>query len=132
MSKFRLIVSLTLISLAGLSCDDEIFGPRTFEGEWKATEYDDEFNELRFMAVTNYYPDDSSRLLISNFSSLGLEYDVVANISGLNLTIIEQSVDGRGGTFRISGSGKATSNIRKIDWIYKVDGDDFTAVFEKQ
>jgi hypothetical protein len=34
--------------------------------------------------------------------------------------------------YRISGSWKASSGLRKIDWSYQVDEDNFTAVFESK
>jgi hypothetical protein len=131
MQRLKPLILLVIVLFTASSCDDEIFGPRTFQGVWKATEYDSDYNPMTFEVGIDYYPGDSSRILIGNFSNLGLDYDVTANLSGLDLTIPFQSVDGRGGKFRISGSGRASTNIRRIDLDYEVDGDEFTAVFTK-
>lgn len=131
MRRIKPLIILVVVLFVVSSCDDEIFGPRSFQGVWKATEYDSDYSSMTFEVGIDYFPGDSSRVLIGNFSNLGLDYDVTADLSGLDLTIPFQSVDGRGGRFRISGSGRASSNIRRIDLNYEVDGDEFTAVFTK-
>lgn len=122
-----LIVNLLLI----VSCEDDIFGPGSYAGRWNATEYNDNFEPMSFRSDIEYVSGDSTRILIGNFSNLGYEYKVVSDVAGINLTIPSQTIEGNGGRFSISGSGKASSNMRKIDWKYKLDGDDFTAVFAK-
>ena len=114
-----------------ISCEEDIFAPKTFEGIWNATEYDDKQNENPFIVEISYYQGNTNRIMIGNFSALAMEYKVIADISGLDLTIHNQEVDGRGGLFRISGTGKAKSNLREINWSYKVDDDVYTAVFKK-
>ena len=121
------VILLTLI----VSCEDDIFGPRSFKGTWKATEYDSESTSLTFTVGIDYSPGDSSKIIIGNFSNLGINYEVVADISGMDLVIKYQEVGPLNARYRISGTGKASSGLRKIDWSYRVDNDDFTAVFEK-
>lgn len=132
MKKSKLIPLFIAISLIIISCEDDIFAPRNLEGTWNVTEYDYELNEMHFTVGIDYYPGDNSRILIGNFSNLGFEYEVVADISETDLTINYQEIDGGGGLFRISGRGTATSNLRKIDWEYSLDGDNYTALFEKE
>ncbi len=122
---------LVLLSLILSSCDDEIFGPRTFEGFWDVTEKSEVFGELSFRVWIEESPGDNSRLIIYDFSFLE-GADVVADVLERNLTISPQSVAARGGAFQISGSGTASSNRRRIDWQYRIDGDNYTAVFVKQ
>jgi hypothetical protein len=127
---YKLILLLLFISLSFPSCEDETFGPRSFAGIWNATEYDDDSNEITFAVVINDM--DGDMVLIGNFSNLGPGYTVEAGISDLELTISSQVIDGVGGTFRVSGNGTATSNLRRINWNYKIDNASYTAVFEKQ
>jgi hypothetical protein len=131
MRKNPLLPLLLFLCLAFVSCEDDIFGPASLEGEWNVTEKSNAFGEQGFLVAINYSPDRGS-IIISNFAQLGLGVEVVAGITELNLTIPFQSVQASGGTFRISGSGTATSNLRKINWKYKIDGEDYTAVFMKQ
>jgi len=128
MRKGRLIILLIIAILATVSCDDEIFGPRSLEGTWRVTETSEVFDMQSFMIGIGYFPGDSSRILIDNFSNLGMGYEVVADVSGLSLVIPQQTVR----DFRISGSGTTTVNLRRINWTYRIDGDKYTAVFEKQ
>lgn len=132
MNRIAKLQVLLLILLTFLvSCEDDIFGPRTFKGTWKATEYDSESHSLTFTVGIDYYPGDSTKITIGNFSNLGINYEVVADISGTDLTIKFQEVGPVNARYRISGTGKASSGLRKIDWSYRVDDDNFTAVFEK-
>jgi hypothetical protein len=122
---------LLLLILFITSCDDEIFGPRTWEGFWDVTEESSAFGELKFTVWIEEYPGDDSKLIIYDFSFLE-GADVVADISDRTLTIQQQSVVARGGTFRISGTGTASANRRRIDWQYRVDGNNYTAIYIKK
>ena len=131
MSPKNSFILVIIIALFAYSCDEEIFGPRTFEGDWDVTENSETFGELSFRVWIEYHQDDESKLIIHDFAFLE-EADVIADIAGLNLTIRSQSVIGRGGTFSISGSGTSSSNMRRIEWSYKVDNEEYTAVFVKR
>jgi hypothetical protein len=126
----KLILPLLIISLAFPSCEDEALGPRSFAGVWNATEYDDGSNPITFTVVIDDM--DGDMLQMANFSNLGPGYRVIAGFSDLELTITSQVINGDGGTFRVSGKGTATPNGRRINWKYKIDSDDYTAVFLKQ
>ena len=76
MRKFRLFIILVLVSLAVVSCDNEIFGPRSLEGTWRVTETSDAFGRQSFMAGIEYYPGDDSRIIIGNFSNLDMAAEV--------------------------------------------------------
>lgn len=127
---YKPILLLLCISLALPSCEDETFGPRSFAGVWNATEYDDGSNQITFTVVIEDM--DGDMLLIGNFSNLGPGYTVEAGISDLELTIASQEIKGDGGTFRLSGKGTANSNARRINWNYKIDNANYTAVFIRQ
>ena len=133
MRKFRLFIILVLGSLAVVSCDDEIFGPRSLEGAWRVTENSDVFGRQNFLAGLEYYPGDDSRIIIGNFSNLDMAAEVIANVNGLNISIPSQTVrDSRQNSFHVSGSGVASSNMGRINFTYRIDGDNYDAVFEKQ
>ncbi len=133
MGKFRLFFFLALVSVAFVSCDDEIFGPRSLEGTWRVTENSDAFGRQNFLAGIEYYPGDDSRIIIGNFSNLDMAAEVISNVNGLNISIPSQAVtDSRQNSFHVSGSGVASSNMRRINFTYRIDGDNYDAVFEKQ
>jgi hypothetical protein len=127
MKKLRLIISVVLLALAAVSCEEEIFGPRSLRGTWRVTENSEAFGNQNFLVGIDYFSGDSTRILIDNFGNLdGVE--VTASVSGLSITIMPQQVK----NYSFSGSGTATSNLRRINWTYRIDSDNYDAVFEKQ
>ena len=75
---------------------------------------------------------DSNTVFISNFYQIGPTYDIEATISGSNITIPMQTVDG----FIFSGSGIISKNYKTITWKYKVvyetnEVDNVDAIYEK-
>ncbi|MGF1587227.1 MAG: hypothetical protein ACFCUM_18050 [Bacteroidales bacterium] len=127
MRKNRLIILFVLVALAAVSCEEEIFGPRSLQGTWRVTENSEAFGNQNFFVGIDYVSGDSTRILIDNFGNLdGVE--VTASVSGLNITIMPQRVR----NYSISGNGTATSNLRRINWTYRIDSDNYEAVFEKQ
>ena len=131
MRNLKPFIFLVITMLLVVSCEEDMFGPGSYAGRWDVTEYNADFEPMSFNSVIEYIPGDSTRILIGNFSGLGQEYKVESDIAGNDLTIPFQTINGNGGRFSVTGSGKASSNMRKIDWVYKVDGEDFTAIFEK-
>ncbi|MFP4366076.1 MAG: hypothetical protein ACLFQA_03180 [Bacteroidales bacterium] len=131
MDKFRLLILLVIVSVMAVSCDEEIFGPRSLEGTWKVSENSDAYGPQNFIVGIEYVSGDSSKIIIDNFSNLDMGVGVSANVSGLMITIPAQSVNARGGPFRVSGNGTANATMRRISWNYRIDDDNFTAIFEK-
>ncbi len=133
MKRIRLVIAMTIIVWAAVSCDDELFGPRSLEGTWDVTENSEAHGPQTFIVGIEYISGDETRIIIGNFGQLGAFVEVIANVEGLVLTIPGQTVqDSRGTSFNISGSGTATTNLRRINWNYMVDYDKYTAVFEKR
>jgi hypothetical protein len=127
MRKNRLFILFILIAIAAVSCEEEIFGPRSLQGTWRVTENSEAFGNQNFFVGIDYFSGDSTMVLIDNFGNLdGVE--VTASVSGLNLTIMPQRVR----NYSISGNGTATSSLRRINWTYRIDSDNYEAVFEKQ
>lgn len=124
---------MIMIVLAAVSCDDELFGPRSLEGTWNVTENSEAYGMQTFIVGIDYISDDETRIIIGNFGNLDMVVEVEASVNGLILTIPGQMVqDSRRNNFNISGSGTATTNLRRINWNYRIDSDDYTALFEKQ
>jgi hypothetical protein len=78
------------------------------------------------------HPDDSSKVIISNF--FNVNDDAEATLSGSRLTLANQILEGG---FTVSGSGVISKNYTQIDWEYFVDdgsGKDYkvTAVYTKE
>jgi hypothetical protein len=89
MKKFRLIILLVLFALAAVSCEEEIFGPRSLSGTWRVTENSESFGNQNFLVGIDYFGGDSTKILIDNFGNLdGVE--VTADVNGLNITIMPQ------------------------------------------
>ncbi len=130
--KIRNVLFIALLAASIVSCDDDIFGPRSLEGTWRVTETSEDNIPQYFFVETWYYPGDDTKLVIGNFSNLHNVVEVGADVEGLLLTIQQQTVQGPGGSYRVSGSGTATSNLRRINWNYRIDGANYTAVFDKQ
>jgi hypothetical protein len=127
MRKNRLIILLILVALGTVSCEEEIFGPRSFSGTWRVSENSEAFGPQNFFVGIDYFSGDSTRLLIDNFGNLdGVE--LIANVNGLIITIMPQQVK----NYSFSGNGTATTNLRRINWTYRIDSDNYEAVFEKQ
>jgi hypothetical protein len=89
-------------------------------------------------ALETYYveidphPNDSSKVIISNF--FNINDDAEAIISGTKITLTIQTLQGG---FTVNGSGVISKNYTQIDWLYYVDdgsGQDYkvTAVYTKE
>ncbi len=75
----------------------------------------------------------TDKVYIANFYNLGLDKDVTASMSGLNLTISNQTTDG----ITFNGTGVIASNYKTIDLKYTADDgsgqiDTVTATYTKQ
>jgi hypothetical protein len=105
------------------------------EGDWSCDEQSEYYKATaEVYAVTiSPDPDHSSGIIIYNFYGIGANITVRANISGMTVTIPNQTVDN---DFDISGSGTISSNYKQIDLNYTVDDgssqvDHVTAVYTK-
>lgn len=124
---------MIIIAWTAVSCDDELFGTRSLEGLWNVTENSEAHGLQTFIVGIEYISGDETRIIIGNFGNLDMIVEVEASINGLILTIPGQTVqDSYRNSFNISGSGTATSNLRRINWNYRIDSDNYTALFEKQ
>lgn len=92
------------------------------EGQWKV----DEINDLKSTKTEdNYYvyispdPNDTTKVLISNFFHLGNNVEASGKVSGSKITLARQSLPGD--FIILSGSGTISSNYKTITWSYTVD-----------
>lgn len=139
MMKNRIYISATffLIFILGNSCEPNSGGndiASLLEGKWAVSETSTLFKAAKdaydvYITISEI---DSTNIYISNFYGIGATYDVRATISGLNLTIPSQTVNGDDFT----GSGIIAKNYKTITWKYKVafesgDVDTVNAVYQK-
>jgi hypothetical protein len=130
---FKPLTILLLISFAVNACDDDFFGSDSLEGTWSVYETSTTFGEQNFTVEINYFPSDSSRISIDNFSGLGIFVSVNANVDGLLLDIPSQTVtDQTSNQFTISGNGTISKNLKRISLGYNYDGTNFSATMQKQ
>ncbi len=135
-----LTVSILLIFVS-ISCEDlenltsENVRER-IEGYWMVSE-DCTSCKSTFDAFNVYispHPDDSTMVLIDNFGQLGWKVSARARISGRNLYINSQTLEGG---WTVLGSGTISSNFKEIKWNYSMDdgsgiADQYVATYTKQ
>lgn len=130
----RFFVFAALLAAFFVSCekqDTEAEDPRdVIVGTWSCSESYGT-NQQSYQVIISKSASDSTRILVSNFNLLGKDIDVYAKLTGLNLNIPSQSVDG----FQISGSGTVASSHEKINLTYTVNTgseiEHWTAVYIK-
>jgi len=64
------------------------------------------------------HPGDSAKILIYNFFDLDENIAAEATVSGKNLSLPEQTLEGG---FTFTGTGKVSREADKIDWTYSLD-----------
>jgi len=91
------------------------------EGQWKC----DESSQI-YKSTESFYwvyidpdPDDSTKVIISNFYDLGNDIYIHARLSNFSLSIASQTT--KDDYTILSGSGTISSNYKVINWSYKVD-----------
>lgn len=130
---FKPLFLFLLISFSINACEDDFFGSDSLEGTWAVYETSTTFGEQNFTVEINYFPSDSSKISIDNFSGLGMFVSVNANLDGQLLDIPTQTVtDQSSNQFTISGNGTITNNFKRINLGYTYDGTSFTASMQKQ
>lgn len=130
---FKPLFLFLLIAFFANACEDDFFGSKSLEGTWAVNETSTTFGEQNFLIDINYFPNDSSKISMDNFSNLGLFVRVDANLNGELINIPTQTVtDDTSNQFIISGSGTITNNSRRINLSYNYDGISFTASMQKQ
>lgn len=130
---FKPLFFILLIAFFVNACEDDFFGSDSLEGTWAVYETSTTFGEQNFNVDINYFPTDSSKVSIDNFSGLGLFVRVTANVDGQLLDIPTQTVtDQSSNQFTISGNGTISNNYKRMSLSYTYDGTSFTASMQKQ
>ncbi len=116
-----LFISLFMVLYSCELLDDQtnLTVAERLEGRWKVEE-NNPFKSAQdsYPVYIDISPLDSTSILISNFLELGSGIDAVANISGMDLILSNQTV---GDGYKIYGSGTISSNYKQISWRYFVD-----------
>jgi hypothetical protein len=135
----RLVYILLGVVLIVNSCDvaDDLLGGNPtvdkLVGDWTCDETSEIFKSTSSVYAVTISPDadNDNGIIIDNF--YGISAAVYATVSGMSLTIANQTAEGG---YVISGSGIISSNYQEINWTYNVDDgsgvvDHVTAVYTK-
>jgi hypothetical protein len=132
-------LSFAIIAFLSTSCEDLLSGlleqRSRLVDDWRVDESatgNKSTNEIYWVAITEH-PEDSTKVLISNFYNVGNGAMAEAALSGRNLTLHSQTLPGG---FTVSGSGEIQSDWNEIVWSYSVDdgsgiADYFSATFNR-
>lgn len=131
MKNIKLLIGLALISVLISSCEDPLNTSsdseiaQQLEGQWKCDETSTYYKSSGFKGTDRiYYVNifqngiDSTIVQIENFYELGTNVVARAEVSGNNIILKNETLDGG---FSVRGSGTISSNLRTITWIYYVD-----------
>ncbi len=121
---YRIYILSGLILL--LSCEDFLpdilgDGDRTvIIDSWKCSESDTYLKSAMsvYWVHIEEFPGDSTKILIYNFFDLDENVAAEATVSGKNLYLPEQTLEGG---FTFHGTGKVSREADKIDWTYYLD-----------
>jgi hypothetical protein len=139
---FYLLMCFIFIVLAG--CEKGRNYPadiELLEGTWKVDEQSQSFKNSNAVYSVNIRiaPEDSSRIIISNFYQLGSTAEAIGKVEDSRIILLsDQNISYAGVAYTIiSGSGTISDDYRNIDWQYKVDDgsgdvDNVTAIYTKQ
>ena len=132
-------LSIAIIALLSTSCEDLLPGlleqRSRLVDDWRVDESitgNKSTNEIYRVTITEH-SEDSTKVLISNFYNVGNGAIAEAVLSGKNLTLHSQILQGG---FTVSGSGEIQSSWDEIVWSYSVDdgsgiADYFSATFSR-
>ncbi len=100
------------------SCESlEEYGPDSIYDTWYCVENSELFGQTSFYVDLSKHPSEDGKIILDNFYNLGLGKEVIANLSGLSISIPSQVVDGN----TIAGSGTIASDYKTINFTYTVD-----------
>lgn len=128
MKNLKLLSFLFIASIL-FSCMDEPAPPATdlraeISREWNVTENDGSFT-LDFKSTISKDPNDNSKILITNFHSLGDSIEVYAIVYDNNtIELPSQTV----GNTILYGSGEISSAYERIDWTYTAEEENIVQV----
>jgi len=133
------ILVTTMLFINSCEVAKDIVGNITvskIEGEWSCDENSEYFKKSTTSVYSVYISPDADNdngVIIDGFYNLG-DLGVKANVSGLTITIPQQTVEG--GFTILTGSGIVSANYKEITWSYNINiggdaVDHVTAVYTK-
>lgn len=129
---FLLRISVVFVLLGACEALEDL-GPDSIYDTWYCVETSEIYNQTNYYVDLSKHPSEDGKIIIDNFYNLGYGMEVIANLTGLSITIPAQTVDGNA----ISGSGTIASSYKTLSFTYTVDDgggtiDHVTAVYSKQ
>ena len=117
-----------VMAIIVVACESEQNGAGTaeaLEGRWKV----DETSEIYKSTASVYYanisiaPNDSSRIIISNFYNLGSGNEVIGIVEGNRIELVaNQEYTHLSSTYIFkNGTGRIATDYQSIQWEYTVD-----------
>lgn len=131
----RILLAVLPIAFVAFSCQPEEEGPvddrDKFVDVWQCVEQSSQIGQTTYDVHINLSGTNSSQVLMENFYNVGFSFKAVANVSGSNLTLNQQTYNAS----QLQGSGAMSGN-NTINLNYTVnDGsaiDTCTAVLTRQ
>ncbi len=141
-SFFKLFLTLLVFALL-TGCEKNPVNPEDIEllkGRWSVEEESEHFKSQQYTyeVTISISPQDSSRIIISNFYQLGTNAEAIGEVQGNRIQLLEnQTISGYGESYAvISGDGTITDDFQNINWSYSIDDgsgnpDNATAIYTK-
>ena len=130
---FRVLPIILFLVFLVNACDDDFLGIKSVTGVWAVYETSMTFGEQNFDVGIDYFPGDSTKISIDNFSGLGFSTEVIANLNDLTISIpVQTVVDDQSNNWTVSGSGVISRSYREITMDYTYGGTSFTARLQKR
>lgn len=137
---FRNLAGILSVMLLVTSCEfgeeadpDNSGDPRdNIVDTWRSTEISAVYGKSSFLVDISKEPQDSTKVILSNFYNLGVDTEVRGILNGYKIDIYVQVVDGN----EISGEGDIAGDYSIINFVYNVDDgsgeeDDVSAEFKR-
>jgi hypothetical protein len=131
----KVILAVLPLTFIAFSCQPEEEGPLDerdkFVDVWQCVEQSSQIGQTTYDVHINLSTTNTSQVLMENFYNVGFSFKAVANVSGSNLTLNQQTYNAS----QLQGSGSLSGN-NTINMNYTVnDGsaiDTCTAVLTRQ
>lgn len=119
MKRLTLILFVVVFSFLH-SCrkdDDPQATNNSINGTWRVSENSTTFGQQNYIVEIINDTASANKIIIDNFFNLGINHQIIANISGSTININNAVLDG----YTINGTGNIASNYNSISWNYNVD-----------
>src|SRR3990167_2750000 len=96
----------------------------TLDGTWSCSESSQIYGSTSYEVNIETDASDANKISLENFYNLGYQNKVTASLSGDNISISSQTIDG----YKISGSGTKNSGTSLSFEYYSYDGADHDTI----